>query len=223
MSIDILASVAMIAAAALLSWQALGGGSAARPTTVARVPSAPLSLDGAPVIGVDTARAVVIEFSDFECPFCARFTTETMPELKTKYIDSGLVKLAFRHLPLPSHSRSMPSAVAADCAGNQGKFWPLHDKLFASPKELDDTALLKSVAGVGVDIAVFQRCLVQTPNQRVSADIQLAKALGIRSTPTFLVGVPLPGNRVQVQTVMSGAKHLDEFVRVLDQAVRSAS
>src|SRR6266849_2191958 len=101
--LDIAASIAMIGAAGTVAWPILhgSGGRAVRPAVT--IPTEPLSLEGAPILGSASARVVIVEFSDFECPFCAKFVSETLPSLKHKYIDTGLVMLAFRHFPLPIH------------------------------------------------------------------------------------------------------------------------
>ena len=85
-----------------------------------------------PVLGNKNAKVTIIEFSDFECPFCRRFFAETYPKIKKEYIDTGKVALYYRHFPLPFHPLAQPFAQATECANEQGKFWQLHDKVFTS-------------------------------------------------------------------------------------------
>ena len=97
------------------------------------LPRTPVSLTGSQSRGSQAARIGILEFSDFQCPFCATFATTEMPDIVRDYVDSGKVLLSFHHLPLTAlHPRAEAAAVAAECAGAQGKFWEMHDKLFAS-------------------------------------------------------------------------------------------
>ena len=133
--LDIVATLAMIAAAGAIIWTTLGRSAptAARPGRAPiPVPTEPVPLEGAPILGNPEAPVAIVEFSDFACPFCGRFSKDILPELKAKYIDTGQVLLAFRHLPLDRiHPRARPAAEAAECASRQGKFWRFHDLLFA--------------------------------------------------------------------------------------------
>jgi hypothetical protein len=104
----------------------------------ASVPTAPQSLEGAALKGDPKAPVVIIEYSDYQCPFCAKSERETLPELDQKYIGTGQVQLAFRHHPLSRlHPFATQAAEAAVCAGRLGKFWEMHAALFADPKQLD--------------------------------------------------------------------------------------
>ena len=85
-----------------------------------------------PPNGDKNARVTVVEFSDFECPFCRRYFTETYPQLKKEYVDTGKVVMYYRHYPLPFHPLASPFAIASECANDQGKFWEFHDKIFQS-------------------------------------------------------------------------------------------
>lgn len=95
-------------------------------------PSAKVEVDNGvlPPLGNPNASVTIIEFSDFECPFCNRFFTETFPQIKKEYIDSGKAVLYYRHFPLQFHPNAVPFALAAECANEQGKFWEMHDKIF---------------------------------------------------------------------------------------------
>lgn len=83
-----------------------------------------------PALGDKNAKVTIVEFSDFECPFCRRFFTDTLPQIKKDYIDSGRVVMYYRHYPLPFHPLAQPFAIASECANEQGKFWEFHDKIF---------------------------------------------------------------------------------------------
>jgi protein-disulfide isomerase len=183
------------------------------------VPEAPLSLDGAALIGDPAAQAVMLEFSDFECPFCGKFSAEVLPSLQKQYIESGRLLLAFRHLPLNIHPNAQPAALAASCAAEQNKFAPFHDLLFANPKALDADSLSKYASVVGLDRRSYSSCLEATAPGRVTADTDLAKLLGVTGTPAFFVGVQGPDLKLTVQKTIKGTKPISDFVAAVESAL----
>jgi protein-disulfide isomerase len=186
--------------------------------TALRVPSDPLSIEGAPTRGSDDARGVVIVYADFQCPYCARFTREVLPAIERRYLATGQVALAFRHLPLPFHPHAMQAAVVAECAGEQRRFWEMHDLLFAQ-ELLDDETLLSLADSVDIDREQFDACLMDgAVAGRVHSSVDEAKRLGIRGTPAFLFGTRLDDGRVGVIRALSGARPFDDFVRPLEAA-----
>ena len=135
-ALDVTATGAMLVAAAVVIWATLvkparSANASTKPATP--IPAEPVSLEGAPILGAAAAKVAIIEFSDFECPYCARFFQDALPELRAKYIDTGKVRLAFRHLPLPMHQRARAAAEAAECARRQSRFWEFHDQFFTNP------------------------------------------------------------------------------------------
>ena len=118
------------------------------------LPSDPISLDASTTIGGREARAGMIIFSDFQCPYCASFARKSWPELKKAYVDTGLISVSFRHLPLEEiHSEAFKAAEIAECAARQDVFWETHDRLFAVFGERQ-TASPKLNAAFGVANAV---------------------------------------------------------------------
>ena len=142
---------------------------------------AQVSADDDAVKGSADAPVTIIEFSDFQCPFCARFYSQTLGEIDDKYIKTGKVKLVFRDFPLSFHQNAQKAAEAAECAEEQGKFWEMHDKLFA--KDL------------GLDSAKFDECLVSDKYaSEVQKDFKDGQGAGISGTPSFFInGVKLVG------------------------------
>jgi protein-disulfide isomerase len=166
---------------------------------------------------------VIIEFSDFQCPFCAKFSQETFPALKNQYVDKALVKFAFRHLPLTRiHPRAWQAAEAAECGARQSKFWTMHDQLFANPSRLEETDLRTYARSSGLDLRLFNSCLAGEARDRVTWDSQSAQTLKISGTPSFLIGVLQSDGRVKVQHVLSGAAPLAEFAKALDPLLKQA-
>jgi protein-disulfide isomerase len=139
------------------------------------------------VIGAATAPVTLIEFTDYQCPFCRRFHERSWPELKRRYVDTGRVRLVVRDLPLEFHGQALPAAIAARCAGEQGHFAPVFEALLAAP-DLSPGALREILDGAGVAREAFERC-AQRPELRlaIAADGDEAQRLGINGTPGFVI------------------------------------
>jgi len=143
--------------------------------------------DGYAYRGSASPKIIIYEYSDFECPYCGR-AGPAIDEVLRTYPNE--VQLQFRHFPLTEiHPRSMPSALAGICAEKQGKFWQMHDKMFASQEKLEDADLSAYAKEAGLDMQMFAQCLSSKETaDRVNADIAAGAALGIRGTPSFAVG-----------------------------------
>jgi protein-disulfide isomerase len=160
--------------------------------------------DTAPRSGSASAPVQIVEFSDFECPYCSR-AANTVEEIKKKYGDK--VSVVYRYFPLEFHSHAQKAAEAAACAADQGKFWEMHDKLFANQRELEPASLEKYAADVGADAAAFKTCLESGQKAPlVASDLEAGKALGVTGTPGFFVNGRFLG----------GAMPIDAFSEVID-------
>jgi protein-disulfide isomerase len=165
---------------------------------------------GGPVRGPATAQVTVVEFSDFQCPFCSR-VVPTLERLRKEYPTQ--VRIFFRHFPLPFHENAAPAAEAAVAAEAQGKFWEMHDKLFANQQDLSRPALEKYAAQIGLDMVKFRAALDGHEGKgRIDADLALGHQVGIEGTPNFFVN----GRSVQ------GAQPFEEFKRVVDEEIARA-
>ncbi|MBU0554103.1 thioredoxin domain-containing protein [Myxococcota bacterium] len=139
----------------------------------------------APRIGPASALVQVVEFSDFECPYCGKFA-QTLKEIHEE--NPGLFSLHFKHTPMAFHERAQPAARAAICAQRQGRFWPMHDTLFERRKQLSDADLEGYAKALGLDMEAYTACLKDPATQaQINADLAQAKALGVGGTPTFFV------------------------------------
>lgn len=186
------------------------------PVTV-HMPSEPVSLDGSPIRGDHSAELVMIIYTDYQCPFCRRFERETLPVLEERYVQTRRLRLAVRHNPLESiHPFAADAAVAATCAGRQNSFWRFHDRLFDSSPRLDETLIRAIADEIGLNLEDFAACRVGDAVDAVRADAAGAAALGLRSTPAFLIGRVQADGRVDVAAIIKGAQPLDEFQRVID-------
>ena len=193
----------------------------ARPAAAADVlPAAPIAIASEPFKGRDTAKVAVIEFSDYQCPFCSRYSRDTLPQLAAEYIDSGKVKYVFRDFPLSFHKQAFKAAEAAHCAGDQGKFWEMHDTLFQNQSALAPEQLAAHADTLGLDAGAFRTCL---DSSRFAADVNKdlteGGAVGITGTPAFLVGVIQPDGRVKVVKRLSGARPYADFKAAIDGAL----
>lgn len=150
------------------------------------------SRNDAPVLGKNSAKVMVMEFSDFQCPFCQRFFTDAYKQIKAKYIDTGKAKFVFRHFPLPGHQNAQKAAEAAECANRQGKFEKYHDTLFtkgqADGTGLDVPSLKTYAKELGLDTGKFNACLdTGETAEIVKKDLSDGAAAGVSGTPTVFV------------------------------------
>lgn len=161
-------------------------------------------------LGEEDAPVTIVEFSDFECPFCGRFHTSTWPELKQKYIDTGKVKFVYRDFPLSFHSQAQKAAEAAECAGEQGKYWEMHELLF-TPGVQGGVASFKQYASqIGLNTAKFNTCLDSGQMaSEVQKDFSDGQRAGIQGTPGFFINGQL----------VSGAQPFAVFQQVIDAAL----
>lgn len=160
---------------------------------------------GHPAKGPANAPIEIVEFSDFQCPFCQR-ATPTVTQVLQKYGDQ--VRLVYRHFPLPNHPDAQPAAEASACAHEQGKFWPYHDRLFAEFGKLSVADLKAHAAAVGLDVTAFNACVDSGRfKTRVEQDVQEAQALGVTGTPAFFVN----------GRALEGAQPLEAFTRLIDE------
>lgn len=188
----------------------------------APIPIEPATLDGAQIEGNRAAKVAVIEYSDFQCPYCGRFANETFPQFEREYVHSGKVLFAFREFPLESiHPYAMKAAEVAECAADQGRFWRMQALTFADQAHLDDTALRERAAKAAMDLERFDKCMKGDVASRVHADEEAGKGMLVAGTPTFFVGTVQADGRVKIVTRLSGAVPFDRFKATIE-AVMSA-
>jgi protein-disulfide isomerase len=182
-----------------------------------------LSIQDAGMKGNTKAALTVVEFSDFECPYCGRYMRETHPQLERDYVDTGKIRYVFRHYPLTGpHPHAMKAAEAGECGRVQGKFWPLHDLLFANQKKLEPASLLDHARSAGLDMKAFETCLNGQAAAAVQADLDAGTRAGISATPTFFFGFAQKDGSVHVVEKLVGAKPYAAFQSVLDRLLASS-
>ena len=132
----------------------------------------------------------VVEFSDFQCPFCSR-VTPTLKQIEEAYGKD--VRIVFKHLPLRMHTKAPAAHAAAEAAHRQGKFWEMHDKIFANQRELTEAKYAEYAAELGLDVEKFKKDSASADvKKKVDADAKEAAALGVTGTPGFFINGPLP-------------------------------
>ena len=168
--------------------------------------------------GSADAKVWLVMVSDFQCPYCKTWHDSTYPALAREYVQAGKVRLAYVHLPLPSHAHAWPAAEATMCAAVQDRFWPVHDGIFATQDQWralpDAVPVFDSIAArAGVEMAGWRRCMTtHATRDLIAADAERAERSGINSTPSFIIGTQL----------VSGAHPAEVFRPLLDSAVAAA-
>lgn len=172
--------------------------------------------EGDPVKGSPDAPVTIIEYSEYQCPFCARFMQETLPLIEENYIATGKVRLIFRNFPV--HQQAVVAAGAAICAQKEDKFWQMHDTLFAQQSEWsgnpDFIALLEGYAqDIGLDVEQFTSCLIPEEGEepewfaKLKRDFEAGQEAGVQGTPSFLINDQL----------VVGAQPFEEFQKIIEQ------
>jgi len=185
------------------------GGRPAQPTTGQ---SATL---GNPILGDLNAPVTLVEFTGYQCPFCRRWYNDTFKKLKKEYIDTGKLRFVLRDLPLPFHKDAKPAARAAHCAGEQDKFWDMHNALFEG-KGLNNEQLMTYAGSIGIKSEPFKACLDSDRYHKdIDQDVADAGKTSIQGTPGFVVG-KTTDNMIQGPLIV-GAQPYDSFKAQIDQ------
>lgn len=173
-----------------------------------------------PAMGKNDAKITIVEFSDLQCLFCRRFWSDTLPQLKKEYIDKGLVKLVYRHYPLPAtlHPAARDLSEASECANDQGKFWEFHDESFKQQAAKGEGTIaittedITSYAStIGLDIATFNDCFSNKKNtKKIDTDMADGQKVNVSSTPTFFIN----------GQIVVGALPFASFKTILDQQLK---
>lgn len=186
------------------------------------------TVDDDPVLGDKNAPITMIEFSDYECPFCKKYFTDTFPLIKAKYIDTGKVKLVFRDLPLPFHDPlATKEAVAANCARkqkNDDMYFKYHDEVFkqttSNGNGLTEDKLKAIATGLGLNLGSFESCLKdKTMEDEVKKDAGDASLAGANGTPSFIIGKSTSDGKIEGSLVV-GAQPITAFEAVIDPLLK---
>jgi protein-disulfide isomerase len=178
-----------------------------------------VSIDGGAVKGEQNAKLTLVEFTDYQCPFCSRHYRETMPKIVDEYVKTGKVKYVLREFPLESiHRQAVKAAEAATCSGEQGKYWEMHSLLFSNQKAMTIKDFVDHAQGLGLDSAKFLQCVDSGKyTAKVRKDLNDAQKAGATGTPTFYLGLTDPKS-AEVKTVrkLVGAQPYAAFKDAID-------
>jgi protein-disulfide isomerase len=214
----VLGFIALIGVAAL-------GYVASKPKSVTDVKDVADTTNAGPahgyLIGKVDAPVKIIEYADFECPSCGGFATITEPDVRTRIIEPGLANLTYYDFPITQHRNTLPASNAAACADEQGKFWPMHDRIFQGQDEWNGEAtdapkpFFKRYAGeVGLDVAKWESCYdARRYQKRINANLADGLRRGVNSTPTFIIG----------NKMYPGLRPYDEIKKLVDSAGKTAT
>lgn len=195
---------------------------AGAPPTEAR--SVVMSIGDSPFKGAPDARVTLVEFTDYQCPFCARHQRETVPRLQEAYIKTGKLKYVVRDFPLESiHPAAAKAAEAAHCASEGGKFWEMHERLLANAKALGPDDLVQHAQALGLDSQAFTACL---ESGKYATRVRQAQAegerAGVRGTPSFFLGLTEPnGEKITAVTTIRGAQPFAKFQEAIEKLLSS--
>lgn len=177
-----------------------------------------MSVSNAYAKGGAGARVVLVEFSDFQCPFCGRHAKQTLPQIEREYVSTGKLLYVMRNLPLESiHPDAFRAASAAECAGDQGRYWQMHEKLFGNQQALSAADLARYAQDAGVEPGAFKQCIEGEGHAaKIRQDLQDAMNAGVSSTPTFFLGFRESGGKVKIVRRVSGAHPYPVFKAAIE-------
>ena len=181
---------------------------AARPSAPARPDPEKIyeiEIGDSPIRGSESAKVTIVEWADFQCPFCVR-VDPTLEKIAEEYGDK--VRFGFKHLPLSMHTKARAAHQASEAAHRQGKFWEMHDRIFANPKDLSEETYLRYANEIGLDIEKYKSDFSSSSVRKtIDADLAKARELGVSGTPSFFLN----------GRFLSGAQPYGAFARVIDE------
>lgn len=177
-----------------------------------------VNVEGAYFKGSKDAPLALIEVSEYQCPFCGRHVRETVPQIIKDYVETGKIRYYFLDFPLAFHKQAAKAAEAALCAGDQGRFWEMHDTLFENQKALNSDDLEKYAQALGLDIPTFKECLDSGKHaEKIKKDMAEAQKAGISGTPSSLIGwVQDDSKSVKAVKIVKGAQPFAAFKEAIE-------
>jgi protein-disulfide isomerase len=198
---------------------------AATPPTEQDFTNIVLDVKGRTFRGNKNAKLAVVEFFDYECPYCRRFAHDEFPKIQDQYINSGKIKYYFFNYPLPSHHSALAAARGVLCANDGGKFWEMHERLFTGQgtQDLAVENLVKLARELKLDETGFRGCLNAGQHaDEVERDVSYGRKAGLRGIPCFLFGVTDPEDEhLEVLRIVNGSRPFGQFKEILDDMLSS--
>jgi len=185
-----------------------------------------VSVGPSPYKGASDATVTLIEFSDYQCPFCSRHARDVMPTLVEEYVETGKLKYVMRENPIASiHRNAVNASMAALCAKDQNQYWDMHDVMFENQKQLGLENLKQYAADIGLETTQFNECLEsQKYKEQVDSDLASAAKLGVSGTPGFVLGLtdPEDDDKVLLTKYIRGAQSLPVIKQAIDDLLAEA-
>jgi len=175
--------------------------------------------------GNEDALVALIEFSDYECPFCIRHTRETMPLIEKNYIATGKILYGFRDFPIDQlHPQAIRAHEAAQCAGDQQKYWEMHSRMFGQPAQHTPESLEAAAVQSGLDLGAYRACVASGKHTAgIRESVALAESFGANGTPGFFIGlIDKKTNTVKITRAISGAVPFAQFAQAIEGALAQA-
>ena len=174
-----------------------------------------ISLNDQFSMGDDTAELAIVEFSDYQCPYCARHAKQVYPKLKKNFVETGKVKYFIRNFPLNFHAQARNAAIVSECAGKQGQLWPVHEYLFQNSRQLGEATFDNVVTKFGLNKEQFDSCRKdKSVVDKINADMLLGQRNGVSGTPKFFIG-RIKNNKLIDVIPLSGAQPYVVFERII--------
>jgi protein-disulfide isomerase len=182
-----------------------------------------ISMEGYPSMKEGSPELVLLEVVDFQCPYCGQGAREVLPEIHENFVHTGKVELVYLGLPLQMHSQAFKAAEAAACAGDQKKFWQMHDALFENQRALAPDQLQGYAEELGLDVATFQKCLASGRHDaEIRSSVRVAHSLGITGTPAYVLARRIPGgDKVQILDIVHSLPSYEELEKKLNTLLAS--
>ena len=220
--IDISSTLVVTAAGGALLWTLYRGPQPPEPTAPKPQVESVSDMEIAANVAtkrIGQASVALIEFSDYECPFCAAYARDTYPKIRSELVDKAKVTYVSMAFPLERiHPNARPASEAAECAAHQGRFWPMHERLFAAPRGgLNITHFAESALAIGLDVEQFKSCLSGETLSSVAAEIAAARRLNVNSTPTFFVGTVRADGSIELKRRIKGAATFETIAEAIDE------
>lgn len=186
-----------------------------------------LTIGASAVLGEATAPVTLIEYSDYQCPYCQRHFSNVMPDLVKDYVETGKLRYVMREFPIESiHPQAMKASVAALCAKDQGRYWEMHDLIFGNQRQVSADDLKAHGKTLGLDSASFDDCLESDKYiEQIRNDLQEGQKLGVRGTPSFVIGTtdPQDPDKVTATKFIRGAQPLTAFKQAIDELLAAGA
>ena len=167
-------------------------------------------------MGKDTAKYAIVEFTDYQCPYCFKHSKKTFPIIKQQYINPGIIKYYVKSFPLDFHGQAKKAAISTRCSGQQGKFWEMHELIFANNKQLSEKSFSTFATQLAINVPLFEICLKKPEViKAVENDILEGELIGVQGTPAFFIGRVYQDKLVDIKALF-GAQSFSSFSRVIN-------